>query len=204
MTMTMKDQSSDCPVLRLPAELRNNIYELVFKNINRNSNRNIDVAEAFFPTEGSEIDAATRARKADVAPPSSALLRCSRQFHDEGKGIFAAAYQRYWRKTFTIRLKDMEPFERFTTSVPWRTIQNFIVTARVSRTTVARVNLDRCKGDWRMIWMRDLHSQCDNYNSEQGEMQEVANTEQLAYELGELVFDSDHPDRFPEEVEEDY
>lgn len=202
--MTVKEQSSDCLLLRLPAELRNNIYELVFKNINRNSNRNIDVAEAFFPTEGSESNASTRARKNDVAPPSSALLRCSRQFHDEGKGIFAAAYRRYWRKTFTIKLKDMEPFERFTTSVPWRTIQNFIVTARVSRTKVARVNLDRFNGGWRMIWMRNLHSKCDNYNSRQGEKQEVADTEQLACELGDLVFDPDHPDRFPEEAEDDY
>lgn len=62
---------------KLPAELRNEIYELSF-------------------TSDTSAEDAVEVREA--APPSKNLLLASRQFHHEAHQIYLEAYRKYWSK----------------------------------------------------------------------------------------------------------
>lgn len=94
----MEHESHDCPFLtRLSGEVRIKIYEFVFEN----GSHTIDMAEAFCTANNS-------LRKATAAPSSTALMQTCHQINGESKLIFTAAYKRYWKKEFVIRLKDLK------------------------------------------------------------------------------------------------
>ena len=87
---------------KLPAELRNEIYELSFTS-DTGAEDTVEVSEA--------------------TPPSKNLLLTSRRFHHEAHRIYLEAYRKYWRSTnFKITLEvgettDGEVFcERYTLS----------------------------------------------------------------------------------------
>lgn len=143
-TMTMKDQSPNSPLFKLPGELRNRIYELVFEN----SSDTINTVEAFFPSKASESDTVTQLRKASAAPPSVALLCSCQKIYGESKGIFAKAVRHYWKKEFTVTLDEIEPLKRFFDYVPKDYIKTFVVTTPTSGTTIAKGLLHRAGDRW--------------------------------------------------------
>lgn len=168
--MTANRNFLNSPFLQLPGELRNYIYELVFLN---NSDA-INVADAFFSFASAESNTACQLRKTTAVPPSSALLRSCRQIYDESKETFATAYQRYWRKTFTVTLHDIKPFERFNRSVPSRLVKTFIVTAHTSERTIGKALLNYSveHGEWYVIDLGCDHIDYAAYWPEKGEFPE--------------------------------
>ncbi|KAK5121358.1 hypothetical protein LTR85_005524 [Meristemomyces frigidus] len=70
-------ESEPCRLLELPAEVRNEIYELTFTS--DSADREIDFLHA--------------------TPPSKALLLCSHQTYDESNGFYKQAYRAYWSST---------------------------------------------------------------------------------------------------------
>ena len=127
--------SSNSPLLKLPGELRNRIYELVFEN----DSETIDIADAFFKDADSSSDPTVTLRKASAAPPSLGLMLCCKSTYAESKQLFASAADRYWNKTFTIKLEDVQPVERIVDSAPARLIgTRIIVTARISATKIVK------------------------------------------------------------------
>lgn len=73
--------SEPCHLKRLPAELRNNIYESVFD----------------FPENGMKTLYAN-------APFSKSLILTCREIHDEAAGIYKSTYRKYWSTShFTIQ-----------------------------------------------------------------------------------------------------
>lgn len=80
---TRRDSTTRCILLALPAEMRNQIFELSFT-----SNQSTD---DFFRAN----------------PPSKALLMTCRQIHVECKGMYDIAYRSYWMNTkFSILLDN--------------------------------------------------------------------------------------------------
>ncbi|KAK4496207.1 hypothetical protein PRZ48_012187 [Zasmidium cellare] len=70
---------------KIPAELRNNIYELAFTQTSPDAE--IDVAQA--------------------QPPTKALLLTSRRFNTEAKGFYKDAYRKYWRSNnFFVKFRE--------------------------------------------------------------------------------------------------
>ncbi|CAK1356834.1 unnamed protein product [Cercospora beticola] len=74
---------SECLFLdMLPAEMRNNIYELVYANDT---------------SEDNEIDLL------NAEPPSNALILACREIHDEATGIYKSSYREFWsQSTFSL------------------------------------------------------------------------------------------------------
>ena len=70
--------TSSCRLLELPAELRNQIYELAFTT-DQDSEGKVDLF-------------------AGKAPTKSLLLTC-RQIHSEAHGIYNTAYRRFWKES---------------------------------------------------------------------------------------------------------
>jgi hypothetical protein len=151
--------SPDCPLFRPPGELRNAIYELVFEN----GNETINVAD--FASAPVKLDwnpgllpfrrlqliptTDTDAVPTDVGPPSSALLRTCQKLHNEIEDIFAAAYQRFWQKTFVIDLRNVTLLDRYMDCVPMAWIRSYIFTVDMGHNyPPAKVTLSRLRGDW--------------------------------------------------------
>lgn len=107
-------QSPKCPLFRLPGELRNIIYELVFEN----GNDTISVADF--------VSAPAKAGK-HVGPPSSALVRSCQKIHDETKSMFAVAYRRFWQKSFVVDLRDVYVLSYYMKHVPTAWIRSYIL-----------------------------------------------------------------------------
>lgn len=84
--MTAAATVETCHLFRIPAELRNRIYELCFVKANE-----VNLLEAM--------------------PPSKALLLTCRQIHDEARLMRRRAYRDYWFKTrFFIQGPEFEEF----------------------------------------------------------------------------------------------
>lgn len=178
-------ESPDSPLFRLPGELRNRIYEFVFEN----GSDTIDVAAGFFPTDDSDTtDTADQLRRATAAPPSTVLMRTCQKINEESKLIFAAAYTHYWEKQFTIEFKDMRHVARLTPSLPWRLIDSFIVSARITRTKVARAQLSRIGGIWKI---EDITADldCGQPGSDEKDVREDESMKQFYRSLLYLVLD---------------
>jgi hypothetical protein len=61
-----------------------------------------------------DIDAiSTNAR-----PPSSALVRTCQNTQAETGGLFAAAYQRFWQKSFVLDLRNVVLLDQYMDCVP--------------------------------------------------------------------------------------
>ena len=97
----MATSSKECAFFdTLPAELRNQIYELSFTT-NACVEEIVEVNEA--------------------APPSKDLLLASRQAHHEGHQIYLEAYREYWRTTkfkITIPIERAKPYILFEQELP--------------------------------------------------------------------------------------
>lgn len=76
-------QSGSCGLLKLPAELRNNIYELVFT-----------VAS----TATTDLLYAT--------PPPKSLLSTCREIHDEAAAMYKDTYRRFWTSSSFVLVMD--------------------------------------------------------------------------------------------------
>lgn len=80
---------------KIPAELRNAIYELVF-------------VPGHDEKERESHDVSVQ----DAKPPPKALLCSCRKVYNEGKNMYSAAYRRYWSTTpFILRLNE-QPAQR--------------------------------------------------------------------------------------------
>jgi hypothetical protein len=70
-----------------------------------------------------DIDAiSTNAR-----PPSSALVRTCQNTQAETGGLFAAAYQRFWQKSFVLDLRNVVLLDRYMDCVPTAWIRSYIL-----------------------------------------------------------------------------
>lgn len=78
---------------KLPAELRNRIYEMAFEC----ELGTIDLATTFRP-------GGTPLELGSAAPPSSALMRSCQTTCRESRGIFMSACEAYWNKDFVVDL----------------------------------------------------------------------------------------------------
>lgn len=152
-------------LFKLPAELRDYIYELVYED---SSEEAIDVTDAF---PGVEIEADSRdeldgdyipcrssifspakcpmrgvasaveARSTPLssAPPSSALLRTCQRLHMETRNFFPQAYTLYWQKTFIIDLEKTPDSLKHVCRFPTLPMDSFLV--RWPRTSLADPSL---------------------------------------------------------------
>jgi hypothetical protein len=84
--VTRRRESPNCLLFTLPTELRICIYELVFDNGNETMS---NAGFVPFPMK-------------KVGLPSSALIRSCQRFYGETKGMFTAAYSRFWQRSFVI------------------------------------------------------------------------------------------------------
>lgn len=164
-TMTMKDQSLNCPLFQLPGELRNRIYWFVFEV---SSASTIRVTDAFSPSGHNITDAITLARKASAAPPSAALIRSCQRIYNESKGIFDAlkhTHKMYWEKEFAIGLSEIAHFPALQVIVdftPVHKIDNLVVIADIKGKGTLRWGLWRDKWkDWSYTWLGLDASTCD-------------------------------------------
>jgi hypothetical protein len=89
--MAKQHEQLDSFFFKLPGELRNRIYELVFEH----DNEPVNIVDAFYPS---------LKVLSNAAPPSSALMRACRRLCSECMGFHAVAYRDYWRKDFVIDL----------------------------------------------------------------------------------------------------
>lgn len=90
-TVMRRRESPNCLLFKLPGELRNTIYGMVFES----GSDTVNIADAFSPMEDGDTDAATSLRKISASPPSSALVRSCQQLRQESQCFFTAAYERY-------------------------------------------------------------------------------------------------------------
>lgn len=145
----MKDQSPNCPLFRLPGELRNRIYELVFEI---SSEDTILIADAFSPPNQSDTDAARLLPRPSSAPPPTALIRSCQHIHGESKVFFDEASERYWKQEFSIELPKPTPhhltFESFIEPVPTQRIENLSVMVSSLDGTTTKVGLCRGEKGW--------------------------------------------------------
>lgn len=129
-------ESPDSPFFRLPGELRNRIYELVFAY----DGEPVNVEDAFLPSGG----LCSKAR-----PPSSALMRSCRKLYHESKDYFPVAYRNYWRKDFVIDLRKIDALREYIESVPTAWIDTYIITLDTSHDyDSTRVVISRDGGQW--------------------------------------------------------
>lgn len=147
--MKTKDQTPNCPLFRLPPELRNRIYELVFEV---SSASIIRVTDTFSPSGHDATDAITSARKAAAAPPSAALVRSCQRIHGESKVFFDEASKRYWKNEFLFELPIDLPhhltFERFIKPAPTQRIENLSVMVSSEDGITTKVRLHRRGTAW--------------------------------------------------------
>lgn len=180
--------SSNSPLLKLPGELRNRIYELVFEN----DSETIDIADAFFEDADSSSDPTVTLRKASAAPPSLGLMLCCKSTYAESKQLFASAASRYWNKTFTIKLRDLELFERIVESAPARlTKSRIIVTTRISTTKIMKVSWIPGKR-WQSSSFRLEDSVLDCDDSWRGQTPEIISCAHLAHQLVRILSECRH------------
>lgn len=156
-TMTMKDQSPNCPLFKLPAELRNLVYELVFEVSSANT---IRVTDAFSPSGHNATDTITSARKASAAPPSAALIRSCQHIYSESKGIFVAqkhTHKKYWMKEFAIGLLEIvqtPAFQALIDYTPMHMIDNLVVVADIQGKGTLKWGLYRDQWkEWQTTYM---------------------------------------------------
>lgn len=81
------DPQSDCPLFKLAAETRNQIYELVYA------------------TKTSE-DGAVELHKTTAPPPSKAPTMACKQTYNKAHAMYKAAYRRYPQHDFTLHVSD--------------------------------------------------------------------------------------------------
>lgn len=130
-------ESPDSPFFKLPGELRNRIYELVFAH----DNEPVNVEDAFSPSSNV---------LADAAPPSLALLRTCRKLYHESKGYFSVPYRNYWRKEFVIDLRRVDALREYIEFVPTDWIDTYIMILDTGRDDLAEVTITRESGRWRV------------------------------------------------------
>ncbi|KAK5737834.1 hypothetical protein LTR17_006482 [Elasticomyces elasticus] len=83
-----------CPLFRIPAEVRNYIYALAFHN-------------GDIPNQKAKVHDLLAAE-----PPSKSLLLCSRKIYREARGIFLDAYAAYWSDTtFVLDERDSMDYD---------------------------------------------------------------------------------------------
>ena len=120
---------------KLPSELRNRIYGLVFEH----DDKPVNVEDAFSPS--SEI-------LSSAAPPSSALLCACRKLHHESKGFHTVAYRNYWRKDFVVDLRRVDALRQYIEHVPTAWIDAYIMKVESEGIADFEVLLSRCGGRW--------------------------------------------------------
>jgi hypothetical protein len=86
MPVLARHNQQQSPIFKLPPELRNRIYEMVY--------------EQGLDPEGVNADEALTRK------PSSALMRSCQTAHAESQGLFNAAFQRFWREGLVFNLRD--------------------------------------------------------------------------------------------------
>ena len=133
--VTKQHGQSDSPLFKLPGELRNRIYDLVFEH----DNEAVSIRDAFSPLGK---------RHPNAAPPSSALLRACRKLHHESKVFHAVAYRNYWRKSFVIDLREVDALRGYIMFVPTLWIDNYIMKVKNKHTNDTEVLLSRSGGHW--------------------------------------------------------
>ncbi|KAK5744204.1 hypothetical protein LTR17_002234 [Elasticomyces elasticus] len=83
-----------CPLFKIPAEVRNYIYALAFHN-------------GDIPNQKAKVHDLLAAE-----PPSKSLLLCSRKIYREARGIFLDAYAAYWSDTtFVLDERDSMDYD---------------------------------------------------------------------------------------------
>lgn len=98
-------------LFRLPAELRNQIYEMVFES-DEDKDETIEILDAFTLAKRFRSDDPASDVRYSLPPPSSALLRSCQRMYSEAKDVnlFAPAWECYWRNDFVIDF-DKNSFE---------------------------------------------------------------------------------------------
>lgn len=101
----LKNDQSNCPLFRLPPELRNTIYTYVVY-----SKYGLPQCQWDEEHDSPMLDL----ERAQSHAPSSALLRTCRSIYDESKGIFVKAKTQFWSgTTFTLTLGAWSPASSF-------------------------------------------------------------------------------------------
>ena len=106
---------NDCPLFKLAAKTRNQIYELVFAAVETNDDGAIDLAEA-------------------ASLPSNALTATCQQIYNESHKVFKLAYRHYPAKhTFTLDMPtyDHEPSSTAFSREFFHRLHSFRVTWRL-------------------------------------------------------------------------
>lgn len=125
---------------RLPAELRNGIYELAFETRRKDGN----------PTN-------LRRPK----PPSKALLLSCRQVHQEARGLYLEAYKRYWEEgpfefafTYSLRKKMLRKRHLDRLGGNLEHIKDMRVRIHLSPVCTVRWTLADARGIWKFerLW----------------------------------------------------
>jgi hypothetical protein len=133
--VTKLHEQSDCPLFKLPGELRNHIYELVFEH----DDEPVNIEDAFSPFSNVLMEA---------APPSSALIHTCRKLHLESKGFHEVSYRNYWRKGFIVDLWRVDALRGYIKRVPTAWIDSYIMKMEISDASASEVVLSRFGGRW--------------------------------------------------------
>lgn len=140
MFVLQMHQQKQSPLFKLPSELRNSIYELVFGSwvgcVHMNVAFSLDTPEAL---EASPL------ALGPLTPPSDPLVRSCQNIRKESKNIFDAAFRAYWKNEFVINIcqhQDYQPYANISANIPNKflaRIQNFtfLVRHRSTRIKVA-------------------------------------------------------------------
>jgi hypothetical protein len=172
-TVLERLESPDCALFTLPGELRNTIYELVFENGNETMsvadfasapvkfgwNPELPSSRPVEHTSTADVDAVPT----NAGPPSSALVRTCQKIRDETEGIFAAAYQRFWQKSFVFDLRGVSLLDRYMDCVPMAWIRSYIFIVDMGpNSSPAEVTLSRFWGEWGANATTDHVPEADN------------------------------------------
>ncbi|KAK5719153.1 hypothetical protein LTR15_007676 [Elasticomyces elasticus] len=123
-------------LLTIPAEMRNNIYELVFGTQ---------------PAEANLLD---------PTPPSKALLLGCREIYDEAKGLYSTAYKSYWAQT-RFRIQDIPVFTRLSI----RLTKDELEAVNHLQFTTTRRQFHECFGGWWLECLRLAPAGPDHKNN---------------------------------------
>lgn len=150
MAILHRRASPDCPLFKLSAELRNQIYKLVFEISNEDI---IHVTDDFLPPSQSPSGTATSIRVS--APPSAALIGCCQTIYEESKGIFDEASKSYWKKEFVLEfehIRQTPDVKHLLDSIPTYRMDKLVVRASVVDHETFRYALWRdSAGHWNCV-----------------------------------------------------
>ncbi|KAM3425690.1 hypothetical protein BST61_g7627 [Cercospora zeina] len=128
----------------LPAETRNNIYELVYTNDTSKDNK-VDLLKA--------------------KPPSNSLIRTCRQIHNEAAAFYKPSYRDFWSHSyFTLRVSHREDFKCDLHHLRSEDLQNITRLKLCLRTSLSRRYYDLiCVNGWRAYYMIEPTKRVEKY-----------------------------------------